>query len=119
MASCLALGLPRILTTRVSPSQWKNGGLLTAWGLGGVPVALRPSLLLVAARGRQPFGQLARSRVFDDVFVNQFAHHLRRGEVLLGADLLEELFLVWIDQERHSGGAVFHGALEVHVMCME
>src|SRR5512139_1967851 len=112
MASPFAAGLPRTLSTSVSPSQWKNGcRAVTARCL---------SLRRVPGFGaqlRQPFGQFPRSRMVEDVLMNQPAHHLRRSEVLLGADFLEELFLLRIDQKRDPGGAVFHG-VHVHVMCM-
>ena len=42
-----------------------------------------------------------------DIFPNKAPYNLGRGQVMLGADLFQNLLLCWIDQNGQTGGALF------------
>jgi hypothetical protein len=80
-------------------------------------------VLLGAFVGRassEPGRQLATAGVVDHVLADQPAHHLGRREVLRGADLLEELLLARIDEQREPRGLALHAGSSsiVHHMRM-
>jgi hypothetical protein len=67
-------------------------------GSGGLPFRVFQTLARLPGLAKAPF----------DVVANQSPHDLRGRLVFLGAQLLEDRFLVGIDQHREAGGTAFH-----------
>lgn len=53
--------------------------------------------------------------MLNHVLPDQLAHDLRGRDVLRGTNLFKQLFFSWIDQDRQSCCAVFHGGLVQNV----
>src|SRR5688500_802991 len=84
---------------------------------GQLPCPPRCSAL--AARAQQPRRQLAAGGVLDDPLPDQLPHHLRGRDVVEGADLLEDLLLARIDEQRQPRSAVFHGNGDVNAISIK
>ena len=56
----------------------------------------------------QPIRQWSARGMINDVLPYQLPDHLRRGEVLRRADLLEDLLLSRVDQDGQTCGSGFH-----------
>jgi hypothetical protein len=64
-------------------------------------------VLFSLALDGEPFGERPARRVLDDVLPNEFSNHLRGRQILRGANLLEDLLLSRIDQDRQSRRPAF------------
>jgi hypothetical protein len=65
--------------------------------------------LFFSRRSAQPSRQHSFSGIVDDVLANQSPHNLRRSEVVLRTNILKQLFLLRINQDREPCYSVFHG----------
>src|SRR5438094_7201041 len=78
--------------------------LTTRW----VPSVRRSALATRSAR--KPSGQLPSVGILDDPLPDQPPDDLRWRHIAARANLLENLLLARIDEDRQPGGSIFHGS---------